>query len=273
MAFGERLTDLLRQKRDARGNPWSNSELARRLQARRGLESPPTRSVGLYRNGDRLPAAAELRDLADVLDVPVDWLLCGEGPATRAQLRDGASLESTLAEYLRREIVARVGLERRERWTPADVMVDGGAVLAAFVDELTAQVAAQATAVQRGLETVTLYMQMFDVRTAQEEAWFTVHHGAQSASLAVWVHTRPERAAAEYRRLLAAYVDPSSTQSGESAGMTDEGILRMAKQVQAKGDNDNARASAARSGNAPQTAPLLTGLQPLGVRTRRADPT
>ena len=106
--FGERLSQVLAGKRDGRGKPWSNGELARRLQKRRGLESPPTRSVGLYRSGDRLPAAEEMADLAEVLDVPIDWLLCGRGPVTRAQVDDARPLEEALLGHVRKELHRRL---------------------------------------------------------------------------------------------------------------------------------------------------------------------
>ncbi|WP_309671059.1 hypothetical protein [Gemmatimonas sp.] len=107
----EHFGDRLRVAMASRG--WSNSELARRFQALREsngnpLESPPTRTIGQYLAGSRLPRADGLRDLAELLEVSTDWLLWGDDyPRERGARTAIGTLSIELKEHLWRALLVR----------------------------------------------------------------------------------------------------------------------------------------------------------------------
>ena len=55
-------------------------ELARQIQLRLGLDSPPTTPVGEYLKGERLPQPPALCAMSDALGVSLEWLLRDRGP-------------------------------------------------------------------------------------------------------------------------------------------------------------------------------------------------
>lgn len=133
--FGKRLTAHLNELRDEHGRPWSNGKLARELQKARELDSPPTRTVGLWRRGERLPAADQLADLSRILNVPTDWLLCGLGPKSRDQVNESVTFESACVAFLRRAIAERLDGRTPRRLDALDVSVDCSGLLEALVTE------------------------------------------------------------------------------------------------------------------------------------------
>lgn len=141
VAFGDRLTECLREKRDERGQPWSNSRLARELQETRGLESAPTRTVGLWKRGERLPAADQLADLARILGVQIDWLLCGEGPVWRKDKRPPSEWSEDFANMIRRAAFDHV---RAAHPRFADLRIEHLAVnVSAMLKRVSANIAAR----------------------------------------------------------------------------------------------------------------------------------
>lgn len=248
-AVGSRIRQRMAELRAANGKPWTNGELARRLQARRNLESPPTRSVGCYLNGERLPAAEELLHLAQALGVSAQWLLDGEGPKTREQVNASQSLDAALAEFLRREMSARLLGATKSTVLPEDFDIDGEAVLSALSADISDRARSIADDAHERGERFRSATSRLSFTLSTEKAIIKMKEGALAA--AEWERNRDARIEREVAQLAQRHFESSSVKDDR---------LRLTRRARARLEDGAAPVARPFAGKYPDFIPLAAGL-------------
>jgi len=131
-SFEREFSDRLQRAVDENG--FVASSLARELEQRWSGSKATTR-ISNYLAGHSRPLADTLRDMAEVLNVSIDWLTWGTGPMLRDQERAPRSLEEDLATHLCREITKAVNQANEGPLSVSDLRVNGNAVLALLVEK------------------------------------------------------------------------------------------------------------------------------------------
>lgn len=215
--FGDRLRQALLEK------SWSNSQLARQVQASRKLEAPPTRTIGLYLSGRRLPEAPLLVAVADALGVSADWLLGGHGPMYRNQPTETPTLVEELRVLLARELVDTLAERGQAGLNPHDLHIDVRLVLDGVVREQAEALESQLTDAVRAGPTFRLALE----RLANDQALSRLQFGkGDQLRNAVWDTTSHSIVREEIRRIRQSLFDLIERRDATS-GLTRAAIERL----------------------------------------------
>ena len=124
--WGDGVRTRLRELRQAAS--VSQREFARRV----GVDAS---RVTDWLSGRALPGAENLYRIAQEFSASADWLLgSGDAPMLRGQSRAPASLEHDVAAHVARELIVRLRGKLPVDLGPADLDVNGGAVLCRAVE-------------------------------------------------------------------------------------------------------------------------------------------
>lgn len=135
------LTDIgkrLKVALDARQPQWGYRDLAEHLGRLWEQDLAPYTRVKDWLEGEGGFSALTLHDIAKALSVSADWLLYGEGPMHRDQLRSSADLRDDLAAEVRRR-VHQYARDIFEGLDASHIEVNAESLLSDFIDYTTAE--------------------------------------------------------------------------------------------------------------------------------------